>query len=56
MRTKPVVSAASFNDLFEQFIPKGLINTALARCGLRHRCPPVVLTDELIKSLLWLST
>lgn len=53
MRTKSVVSTATFDDLFDQLIPKSFLDAVLARCGLRHRCPPVVRTDELIKSLVF---
>jgi hypothetical protein len=53
MRTKTVVSAATFESLFEQSIPRSFIDSVLRRCGFRFRCPPWVTHDELIKSLVF---
>jgi len=53
MRTKSILCAATFEDLFEQSIPRSFIDSVLRRCGFRFRCPPWVTHDELIKSLVF---
>jgi hypothetical protein len=53
MRTKSVVSAGTFESLFEEFISRSIIHTVFRRCGIRRRCPPVLTEDELVRSLVF---
>jgi hypothetical protein len=53
MRTKTVVSATAFTNLFDQVVPEGLVGATLRRSGFRFRCPPLVTHEELIKSLVF---
>lgn len=53
MRNKTVVPAATFQALFQEFIPWSLIYTLLRLCGLRRRRPPLVTAVELIQSLVF---
>jgi hypothetical protein len=53
MRTKTVVSAATFKALFKELFTWYFIYSLLRQCGLRRRCPPYVTHVELIQSMLF---
>ena len=53
MRSKIVVSAATFKALFQGFISCSFIYALLRRCGVRRRCPPLITTVELIQGLVF---
>jgi hypothetical protein len=53
MRTKTVVSAATFKALFKDLFTWYFIYSLLRQCGLRRRCPPYVTHVELIQSMVF---
>ena len=53
MRKQTDLSGGVFKGLFQQLVPTALIDTALEKCHVRRRRPPLVLPEELLCGLVF---